>query len=67
MGAAEVEAGKHGDALADLNRAIDLSPKVAGLYSNRGNVYHALADEDTALADYTEAIKRDLKCLHPQR
>ncbi|WP_366926551.1 hypothetical protein [Hyphomicrobium sp.] len=50
-----------------MNRAIDLSPKVAGLYSNRGNVYHALADEDTALADYTEAIKRDLKCLHPQR
>lgn len=58
-GASEAD-GKHGDALADLNRAIDLNPNLPGLYSNRGNVYLALGDEDKALADYTEAIRRDL-------
>ncbi|RUO98589.1 tetratricopeptide repeat protein [Hyphomicrobium sp.] len=51
--------GNHSDALADLDKAIQLNPNQAGLYNNRGNVYLAAGNEAEALANYGDAIRRD--------
>ncbi|MBI3723823.1 tetratricopeptide repeat protein [bacterium] len=44
-------------ALADLTKAIDLSPKDAVSWHNRGSVKHAMRDLDGALADLTRSIE----------
>jgi lipoprotein NlpI len=48
-------------ALADYNRAIELNPKDAKAYTNRGLVKQARADLDGALADYARAVELDPK------
>jgi tetratricopeptide (TPR) repeat protein len=42
--------------LADLNKAIDLTPDFAYTYYNRGNVLSGLKDYRAALVSYDEAI-----------
>lgn len=47
--------------LADLDQAINLSPKDAEAYHNRGSDYAKKGDYDRAVADYTEAIRLNPK------
>jgi len=47
------------EALADLNKAIDLSPKYADAYNNRGEVYRKKKKFDQALADFRRALEHD--------
>jgi tetratricopeptide (TPR) repeat protein len=48
-------------AIADYTRAIELDPKDALVYSNRGNAYHDLEEYHRAIEDYTRAIELDPK------
>ncbi|MGA2125008.1 MAG: tetratricopeptide repeat protein [Xanthobacteraceae bacterium] len=49
--------GDHDRAIADLDEAIRLDPRLAFAFNSRGNVYHARGDYDRAIADYNEAIR----------
>ena len=48
-------------AVADLNEAIRLDPKLAMAFNNRGAAYNEQGDNDRAIADYNEAIRIDPK------
>ena len=52
-------AGKHADAIADLNKVIDLYPQCSMAYRNRGVSWIWLNEPDKALADYSRAIELD--------
>lgn len=43
--------------MADFNRALELDPRSAATYFNRGNAWFAGGDADKALADFEQAIK----------
>src|SRR5262249_10247768 len=45
--------------LPDLDRAIELDPRMADAYLNRGIVWHQLGRHDEALADYGRALRLD--------
>lgn len=45
------------EAIADLNKAIELAPEVAYLYYNRGNLLALSGDMPAAYDDYTRAIE----------
>lgn len=46
-------------AMADYNRAIEITPKLSGrIYFNRGNIYEMRGEFESALADYDMAIER---------
>ena len=49
---------RHGMAMAAINR-MGLDPKQASGYFGRGNVWYAAKEFDSAIADYTEAIRLD--------
>ena len=51
--------GLDAQALADLNRAIELSPTFAGAWSDRGIVHARMGRHDEAMADYDRAIELD--------
>lgn len=42
--------------LKDLDKAIELSPRFAYAYYNRGNIYFAQGRIEAAIADYTQAL-----------
>ncbi len=46
-------------AMADLDQAIELDPKNASLYQNRGHVNQLKKDYDSAIADYTKLLEFD--------
>jgi tetratricopeptide (TPR) repeat protein len=48
-------------ALADYTKAIELDPRSATAYTNRGAVKYDLGDKQGALADHTIAIELDPK------
>ena len=48
-------------AIADYNRAIELNPKYASAYYNRGNAKEAKGDLDGAIADFKRATEVDRK------
>ena len=48
-------------ALADLDRAIGLNPRLAWAWNNRGNSYGGRGDHVRAIEDYDEAIRLDPK------
>jgi Flp pilus assembly protein TadD len=50
--------GDPGQALADRNRALELAPDEVSLYHARGHVHARLGDEERAIADNLEALKR---------
>ena len=52
-----LQAGKHEEALANLNTAITNDEKNAVLYFARGTVYENLKQEDNAVADYKKALE----------
>lgn len=51
--------GRDEDALADLNRAILLSPRYAPAYMGRGAIYFRKAQYEKAVKDYRKAIRLD--------
>src|SRR5689334_10179029 len=60
-GAAYRAKGDNERAVADLNEAIRLDPKLAMAYNNRGAYYNEQGDNDRAIADYNQAIRLDPK------
>ncbi|HYM19347.1 MAG TPA: tetratricopeptide repeat protein [Micropepsaceae bacterium] len=56
-GAEHLKKNEDGLALADLDRALGLDPKLATAYSDRGVAYRRLGRFELAIADYTEAIR----------
>ena len=53
--------GENELAIADYTMAIELDPKDAAAYNNRGNAYYSNGELDLAITDYTQAIE-----LNPQ-
>ena len=53
--------GRHSEAIDEFTNAINLDPKYAYAYNNRGASYHDLKEYDKAIADYTEIIALDPK------
>jgi lipoprotein NlpI len=53
--------GDNDRAMADLNEAIRLNPKLAMAFNNRGAAYNERGDNDRAIADFNEAIRLDPK------
>jgi len=47
------------EALRDLNQAVKLNPNEAMFYSNRGNIFFDLGQDDQALFDYNNCIRLD--------
>ena len=44
------------EAISDYNKAIEIDPKYAKAYNNRGWVYHREGLYDKAISDYNKAI-----------
>jgi tetratricopeptide (TPR) repeat protein len=44
-------------AISDYSKAIEINPKSALTYNNRGNVYAAKGQYDKAISDYNKAIE----------
>jgi tetratricopeptide (TPR) repeat protein len=51
--------GDYDRALTDYDQVIQLDPRLALPYTNRGNVYVNKGDYDGALIDYNQAIQLD--------
>ncbi|MBL4707544.1 MAG: tetratricopeptide repeat protein [Flavobacteriales bacterium] len=51
--------GLYDKALADQQKCVELSIKKADALVNRGNIYRGMGKLNTALADYSEAIKQE--------
>jgi tetratricopeptide (TPR) repeat protein len=51
-------------ALNAFNKAIELDPKVAKAYVNRGRVYYYLGNHNQEIADYDKAIKLNPKNIY---
>ncbi len=49
------------NALDAYNKAIELDPKVAKSYINRGRIYYYLGNYNQAIADYDKVIELDPK------
>jgi tetratricopeptide (TPR) repeat protein len=49
--------GKWDAAIAEYNKAIEINPKYAKSYDNRGSVYFVLSDFDNAISDSSKAIE----------
>ncbi|MFH1189116.1 MAG: tetratricopeptide repeat protein [Candidatus Omnitrophota bacterium] len=58
-GVAYEERGDIDRAIADYDRAIELSPNYADAYNNRGNAYGEKGDFGRAIDEYNKAIKID--------
>jgi tetratricopeptide (TPR) repeat protein len=56
-GAAFMNKGEYDEAIADLDKAIELSPEFAMAYSNRGAAYINKGEYDKAISDSNKAIK----------
>ena len=55
------------EAIADLDKAIELDPKVAAAYTNRGIAKAHLKQYTEAIADLDKAIELDPKLAQPTR
>ena len=53
--------GDYAGAIEDYTQAIELDPKFAEAYFNRGNAKHSSGDYAGAIEDYTKAIELDPK------
>ena len=51
--------GKFSEASVNFDKAIELSPKTAELYSNRGNMYTMMNNHQKAIEDYTKSLAMD--------
>lgn len=51
--------GRLEDALVGFNRIIELNPRIAKAYYNRGSIYYAYRDYDRAISDFDKAVRLD--------
>ncbi len=56
-GIAHYRRGDWEKSIADFDRALRISPRLADAYNNRGNVWHAKGVLEKALPDFDQAIK----------
>jgi len=49
----------------DYNKAIELNPKLAEAYYNRGNAYEVLGDQRQAAVDHEKAIALNPRLASP--
>ena len=49
------------NAISDYSNAIDMNPKLAVAYQNRGSAYYIKGDYDKAISDYDKAIELNPK------
>lgn len=56
--------GRCNNALRDYTEAINLDPKIAWAYENRGILYDESAETDKALRDFAEAIRLEPNSYH---
>jgi len=56
LGIAQGVLGNYGEAVDDLNRAIEINPNYADAYYNRGITYNGLGNYNQAIADFNRAI-----------
>src|SRR5690348_3291752 len=56
LGLARHQRGDHSGAITAISRAIDVHPREAGFYANRGEALRALGRHDEAAADLRQAI-----------
>ena len=49
--------GQYDKAIADFNKAIEINPRFAGFYNNRGLVNEEKGQYDKAISDYNKAIE----------
>lgn len=54
-GLAHLEVKHYKEAMADFNKAIELNPKMAKAYLNRGNIYYHFNKSKRACADWIQA------------
>ena len=54
---ADTNSSLYDRAISDFNKAIEIDPKHAMAYSNRGNAYGEKGQYDRAISDYTKAIE----------
>ena len=47
------------DAMAAYNRAIEINPRYARAYANRGDIWRKMGNRDNAVADYRHALSID--------
>jgi len=55
--------GDYDKAIADYTKAIEIDPKYADVYYDRGDVWYDKGDYDKAIADYTKAIEINPKLI----
>jgi tetratricopeptide (TPR) repeat protein len=53
--------GQYDKAIADFNRALEISPKFAMAYNNRGNAYDSKGQYDKAISDFNKALELNPK------
>ena len=51
------KSGNYQQAINDFNKAIELNPKYAEAYNNRGNVYNELRNSDMAIQNFKRAAQ----------
>ena len=56
-GCARINAQKYKEAIADLEKAVELKPDYADAYFNLGRTYYIMRDEDKACENYKLAEK----------
>ena len=57
IGCAKYHLGKYQDAIEDLDKAIELDPKLKNAYYGRGDVKYALGNFQDAIEDYNKTIE----------
>jgi tetratricopeptide (TPR) repeat protein len=53
--------GEYDKAMSDYNKALEINPRYAKAYYNRGFLYRKMGEYDKAISDYTKAIEIDSK------
>ena len=56
-GLAKQKEGRNKEAIDHYNKAIELNPRFAGAYNNRGNAKSSLGQNEEAIEDYNKAIE----------
>ncbi len=56
-GLINAQRGKHEEAIADFNKALELNPNYFHIYYNRGLAYHESGNLDRAISDYNMSLK----------
>ncbi len=54
-----MQLGRHEEALAWFNRAVELQPYFGGAYANRGILHDRMGQYELAIADYEKALQLD--------